>query len=154
MNYTGTLLVVKDIERSKQFYQNVLGLEIVKDFGSNVTLTGGIALQTLDAWYSFINKHAEDIVFENNASVLYFEEDEMDSFLEKLQSFSEISYVNPVIEYAWKQRIVRFYDPDRHIIEVSENQKLLIRNMLGEGLSPDEIAAKMDIPVDAVKACL
>ena len=39
MKYEGTMIVVKDIERSKRFYQEVLGLEVVKDFGANVTLT-------------------------------------------------------------------------------------------------------------------
>ena len=50
MKYTGTLIAVKDIEESKQFYHGVLGLEVVADFGANVTLTGGLVLQTLETW--------------------------------------------------------------------------------------------------------
>ena len=48
MRYTGILLAVKDMETSKRFYHDVLGLDVVADFGANVTLTGGIALQTLE----------------------------------------------------------------------------------------------------------
>lgn len=154
MKYEGTMIVVKDIERSKRFYQEVLGLEVVKDFGANVTLTGGVILQTLNAWKGFIQKQDSQILFENNAAELYFEEDEMDAFLEKLQQIPHIEYVNPVIEYSWGQRVVRFYDPDKHIIEVGENMTLFVRNLFGDGLSVDEIAAKMDVPVDFVRSCL
>ena len=35
MKYTGTLIAVKDIEKSKQFYHDVLGLDVVADFGAN-----------------------------------------------------------------------------------------------------------------------
>ncbi len=154
MKYEGTLIVVKDIERSKRFYQEVLGLEVVKDFGANVTLTGGVILQTLNTWKGFIQKQDSQILFENNAAELYFEEDEMDAFLEKLQQILNIEYVNPVIEYSWGQRVVRVYDPDKHIIEVGENITLFVRNLFSDGLSVDEIAAKMDVPVDFVRSCL
>ena len=154
MKYEGTMIVVKDIERSKRFYQEVLGLEVVKDFGANVTLTGGVILQTLNTWKGFIQKQDSQILFENNAAELYFEEDEMDAFLEKLQQIPHIEYVNPVIEYSWGQRVVRFYDPDKHIIEVGENITLFVRNLFSDGLSVDEIAAKMDVPVDFVRSCL
>ena len=44
MKYTGTLIAVKDMEKSKQFYHDVLGMEVAADFGANVTLTGGLVL--------------------------------------------------------------------------------------------------------------
>ena len=56
MKYTCTLIAVKDMKKAKQFYHDVLGLEVVADFGANVTLTGGISLQTADTWKSFIHK--------------------------------------------------------------------------------------------------
>ena len=54
MKYIGTLIAVKDIEKSKQFYHDVLGLDVVSDFDANVTLTGGVVLQTLETWQSFV----------------------------------------------------------------------------------------------------
>ena len=48
MKYQSTLLAVTNMERSKAFYCGLLGREIVADFGANVTLSGGITLQTLD----------------------------------------------------------------------------------------------------------
>ena len=64
MKYTGTLIAVKDMEKSKQFYHDVLGMEVAADFGANVTLTGGLVLQTLETWQSFI--HTSDVTLKSN----------------------------------------------------------------------------------------
>ena len=54
MKFKNPLLVVTDMERAVAFYQAVLGLHKIMDFGANVTLTGGVCLQTLDSWRQFI----------------------------------------------------------------------------------------------------
>lgn len=115
MKYTCTLIAVKNIEKAKQFYHDVLGLEVVADFGANVILTGGIALQTADTWKGFIHKQDEEIIFGNNACELYFEENDMECFTAKLNSKKSIEYVHPLFEHSWGQRVVRFYDLDKHI---------------------------------------
>ena len=48
MKHISTLIAVKNMEESKYFYHDVLRLNVVADFGANVTLEDGIALQTLD----------------------------------------------------------------------------------------------------------
>lgn len=47
MKFKNSLLVVTDIEKSIQFYNNVPDLRKIIDFGANVTLTGGLRLQAL-----------------------------------------------------------------------------------------------------------
>ena len=54
----------------------------------------------------------------------------------------------------WGQRVVRFYDPDGHIIEVGEKLDAVISRFMEQGLSTEETAARMDIPVDFVTAYL
>ena len=49
MNFQAALLVVKNMERSVNFYKEVLGLRVTMDLGANVTLTGGVALQTQES---------------------------------------------------------------------------------------------------------
>jgi len=154
MKYTSTLIAVRDMKKSKQFYHDVLGLEVISDFGANVTLTYGIALQTLDTWKDFIHKKIEEVVFQNNAVELYFEEDDIDTFVSKLSAFEDLEYVHPLFEHPWGQRVVRFYDPDKHIIEVGENMVMVVRKFIGDGLSVQETANRMDVPVDYVKSCL
>jgi len=81
MTYKGSLVAVQDIEKAKDFYQTVLGLEVMVDAGVHVQLTGGLFLQTVDTWAEFIHKKEDEITLENNASELYFEVDDMDDFI-------------------------------------------------------------------------
>ena len=151
MKYTSTLISVADMEMSKQFYHNVLGLNVVADFGANVTLEGGVVLQTLDTWKSFIR--SDKVILPNNAGELYFEEDNIDAFCNHLKSF-EISYVHELFEHRWGQRVVRFYDPDKHIIEVGEKLDAVIFRFMKQGLSVEDTAVRMDIPIDYILSCL
>ena len=154
MKYKGTLIAVRDMERAKKFYHDMLGLEVVDDFGANVILTGGIFLQTADTWTGFIRKADADIVFENNASELYFETDDMDGFARKLEAASDVVYLHPIIEHSWGQRAVRFYDADGHIIEVGEKLSMVVKRFLESGLSVEETAKRMDVPTEYIQACM
>lgn len=154
MKFTSTLIAVSDLEKSKKFYHDVLGLDIIADFGANVTLTGGVVLQTLETWKQFINKNEEQIIFKNNSMELYFEEDDMDKFIEKLNKFKDIVFVHELIEHSWGQRVVRFYDPDMHVIEVGENIKMVVKRFIQSGLSIEETAVRMDVSVEFINSCL
>ena len=151
MKYISTLIAVLDMKKSKQFYHDVLGMKVVADFGANVTLDGGLVMQTMDTWKSFIR--TDKVLLPNNAGELYFEEEDLDAFLENLKQF-DICYVHPLFEHRWGQRVVRFYDPDRHIIEVGEKLNTVILRFMEQGLSAEETAIRMDIPLDFVTACL
>ena len=163
MKLKNPLLVVRDMERSKTFYREVLGLHVVMDFGANVTLTGGLCLQTLDTWTDFLGKEAEEIRFGANDSEVYFEEDDFDGFLahlvgcadvvKKLERMPDIVSLG-VVEHGWGQRVVRLYDPDRHIIEVGENMKSVCRRFRDQGMTPEQIAARMEVPLKFVTGCL
>lgn len=154
MKFSGLLIVVSDMKKSKLFYSEVLGLDVILDFGANVTLTGGVVLQTKDSWTGLIHKSKNEIFFGGNDSELYFEEDDFDNFILKLRQIPDICYVHPVIEHSWGQRVVRFYDPDKHIIEVGENLNKVVRKFLNKGMSIENIATKMDVSIDYVKSCL
>ena len=45
MKLKSLLIVVKDIERSRQFYHDLFGLELVLDNDGNMILTEGLVLQ-------------------------------------------------------------------------------------------------------------
>ncbi|MBU5228018.1 VOC family protein [Clostridium senegalense] len=154
MKFLNPMIVVSDMEKSKQFYYKVLGLEVVVDFGANVTLTGGIALQTKDTWSNFIHKQDSEFFFGGNVAELYFEEDDFDGFIQKINSIEGINYVHTIVEHSWGQRVIRFYDPDKHIIEVGENIIMVVKRFLNSGLSIEETAIRMDVSVDYIKSCL
>ena len=110
------LIVVKDIEKSKQFYHDLFGLDVVLDNGGNVILTEGLVLQDRKIWESFLEK---EVILRSTSTELYFEEYELDAFVEKLERlYPRIQYVNKLMTYSWGQKVVRFYDPDGNLIEV------------------------------------
>ena len=151
MKIKNSMLVVADIDKSVEFYIKVLGLHVIMDFGANKTLTGGLVLQTLKTWQEFIG--TDDVSFGSNNSEIYFEEDNFDAFAENLKT-CDVKYVHPVKEHAWGQRVVRIYDPDNHIIEIGENIKVVCKRFLDNGMTPEQVAERMDVPMKFVKACM
>ena len=151
MKLQNPLLVVTDIDKTVEFYKKVLGLHVITDFGANKTLTGGLCLQTVESWKEFID--TDEILFGANNAEIYFEEDDFDKFAENLKDF-DIEYVHPVKEHEWGQRVVRFYDPDRHIIEIGENIKSVCRRFISVGMTLEQAAERMDVPLKFVKGCM
>ena len=116
MRLKNFLIVVKDIERSRQFYHDLFGLQKVVDLGGNMILTDGLVLQEEQYWKDFLGK---DIIRENNACELYFEEPDIEGFIEKLEGYYlDVKYVNRLMTHSWGQKVIRFYDPDGNLIEV------------------------------------
>lgn len=50
--------------------------------------------------------------------------------------------------------MVRFYDEDEHIIEVGEDMKVVTKRFINQGMSIEETAKRMDVPVGYVKRLL
>ena len=50
--------------------------------------------------------------------------------------------------------IVRFYDPDKHIIEVGENMKVVCKRFLDSGMTPEQVAKRMNVPMKFINACM
>ena len=118
MRLRNILIVVEDIEKSKKFYHDLFGLDTILDNDGNVILTEGIVLQDEKIWKSFLEK---EVIPENNACELYFEESDIEAFVEKLEKlYPDIKYVNQLMTYSWGQKVVRFYDLDGNLIEVQK----------------------------------
>lgn len=116
MKLKNILIVVKDIEKSKQFYQDLFGLDMVLDRDGNVILTEGLVLQEEKIWRKFLDK---DIIVKSNSCELYFEERDIEAFIEKLEKkYPEVQYVNRLMTHSWGQKAIRFYDLDGNLIEV------------------------------------
>ena len=110
------LIVVKDIEKSRKFYHDVFGIELMHDNDGNMILTEGLVLQDEKIWKSFLNR---DIVPKSNSCELYFEEQDIEAFIDKLEKlYPSIEYVNRLMTHSWGQRVIRFYDLDGNLIEV------------------------------------
>ena len=116
MRLKNILIVVKDIERSKQFYHDLFGLDVVLDHDGNMILTEGLVLQDEAIWKQFLG---QEVIGRNHASELYFEEKNIEAFVEKLEKrYPSVQYVNKLMTHSWGQKVIRFYDLDGNLIEV------------------------------------
>ena len=84
MKLKNVLIVVKDIERSRMFYHDLFGLEMILDNDGNMILTEGLVLQEEKYWKEFLGR---DISPENNSCELYFEESDIEGFIERLEKY-------------------------------------------------------------------
>ena len=82
MKLKNILIVVKDIEKSKQFYHDLFGLDVLLDNEGNMILTEGLVLQDEKIWREGLGK---DVVPESNSCELYFEERDIEAFAGKLE---------------------------------------------------------------------
>lgn len=154
MKFCSPLLVVTNMERSRAFYREVFGLRVISDFGANITFTGGLSLQTKESWENFIHKPADEIMFGGNDAEMYFEEDNLDAFLVRLDGLEGIEYVHPLQEHGWGQRAVRIYDPDGHIIEIGESMRVVCKRFLDEGMTPEQVAERTQMPERFIRNCM
>ena len=116
MKLKNVLIVVKDIEKSRKFYHDLFGIDLVLDNDGNMILTEGLVLQDEKIWKSFLDR---DIVPKSNSCELYFEEQDIEAFARKLEKlYPDIEYVTRLMTHSWGQRVIRFYDLDGNLIEV------------------------------------
>lgn len=132
MKLKNVLIVVNDIEKSKAFYKELFGLDVVLDNDGNMILTEGLVLQDAEIWKGFLEK---DIIPRNNATELYFEESNIEGFAKKLDEYQPpIQYVNRLMEHSWGQKVIRFYDPDGNLIEVGTPMRTRGKAVLPVGI--------------------
>ena len=47
--------------------------------------------------------------------------------------------------------MVRFYDPDGHIIEVGEAMETVVKRFRDSGMTDGQVAERMDVPLEYVR---
>ena len=129
MRLKNIVIVVKDIEKSRKFYHDLFDIDLVLDNDGNMILTEGLVLQDEKIWKSFLNR---DIVPKSNSCELYFEEQDIEAFIDKLEKlYPSIEYVNRLMTHSWGQRVIRFYDLDGNLIEVGTPMESIDSNLQG-----------------------
>ena len=152
MKYTCALLSVADINAARRFYEELFGLQLDLDYGKNIVFTCGLALQ--QDFDRLVGLPREAVEPKASNAEIVFEEEHFDDFLEKLKSIPHIAYLGGEGEHSWGQRVIRFYDPDGHMIEVGEAMKAVIERFLDSGMTLEATAVRIDASVDALKKLL
>jgi predicted enzyme related to lactoylglutathione lyase len=150
MQYQGTLIAVSDMEKAKQFYETVMEQKVIMDLGVHVAF-GGFSLQSNYA--ELVGADLPGKTQPNNFQ-LYFEVEDLDYWQDKISSTEGIEFIHKAKEYPWGQRVIRFYDYDKFIVEVAESMASVAKRFLAQGLSVAETADRTMYPVEFVKSLM
>lgn len=148
LKYICPLLVVADMRRSRNFYEQVMGLKVVLDFGENISFDAGFSIHLKSHYQSLID--GREVCFGSNNAEIYFESENMDE-IDFLLAKEGVEMVHAMREQPWRQRVVRFYDPDRHIIEIGESMEYLCFRLYSEGLTIAHISKTIMMAEDFVR---
>jgi catechol 2,3-dioxygenase-like lactoylglutathione lyase family enzyme len=151
MKYVCALIVVDDIDIAKDFYVRVLKQKIATDFGENVAFEGGFAIHQREHFQDLIENRA--VAPGGNNAELYFEDDDVDAIETELRT-EGVEFVHRTREQPWRQRVLRFYDRDRHIVEIGESLEFLAYRLWREGKTAEEISAITTMAPEFVKAAI
>ncbi len=147
MKFICPLVVVTDMDRSRNFYVNILKQKVKYDFGENLTFHGDFSIHLKTHFQDLIEHKA--IRSGGNNFELYFEMDEIEELFERLKAYN-VAFIHKIQEQPWRQKVMRFYDPDHHIIEVGESLEHLASRLHSEGMTHEQIAATTNMPLTFV----
>ncbi len=151
MKYICPLITVSDIKRSRDFYEDLLNQKVKYDFGENITFHGDFAIHLQSHYEMLIDN--KKVTYGGNNFELYFEYDDIEQIV-KLLMDNNVSFVHGIREQPWRQKVVRFYDPDKNIIEIGESLEYLAFRLKNEGLSIEQISKTTNLPIDFVTSLI
>ena len=146
--YSCVVLFVKNVEKSKIFYTELLGQEIKMDFGRCVEFIDGFSIWEISYAHKMMGLKEKAPTNKNNVE-LYFEINDLDKLFKILKN-EKIRFLHDIIEQPWVQRCFRIYDPDDHIIEFGEPMTVAIERLYNEGLTHNQIMKKTLMPKEIV----
>lgn len=151
INFHSTVIITKEFDKMKAFYQQVLQQEIDVDFGNCIGFKNGISLWKLNEDYTIAKKLGHTFNPSGNKNLeVCFDTDDYEEVVAKLKAHKLI-YLHDTIEEAWGQRTIRFYDPENNLVEIGESIPCFVKRFRNQGMSVEEVAERTSVPVDMVK---
>lgn len=152
IKFLSSVLFVKDIQASRNFYEHILSQTVENDFNLSVGYVGGFSI-----WQA---EHALQTIYGTPSGAgplgarnaeLCFDVDDLNAVYARVTQ-AKVKIVHPIIEQPWGQRVFRIYDPDEHIIEFGEPMSVVVLRMLSEGKSVEDVTRQTAMPLEVVQA--
>lgn len=154
MKFMGPIILVENLERSREFYEKILNQKVVYDFGVNVSFENGLAIH-LRTHFEEVHKMKDShkIIYGSNSMELNFETEEIDDIYNKLKLL-KVEFIYEMQEAPWGQRGITFYDLDKHIVSIGEAMEGVVKRLYSQGLTVDEVIEKTAMPKEFVEQSL
>ncbi len=126
VKFANTIVFVKDIEKSKNFYTEILGLKIVNDYGTVIMFEDHFVIHNSKSIIKTVFKtfNLRSIFKQGKKNILiYFESIQLNEIFEKVKK-SKVKIIHKIEKQAWGQQVFRFFDPDNHLVEIGEPFRL------------------------------
>jgi len=151
MKFMGPIILVENIELSRNFYEKILNQKVIYDFGVNVSFEGGLAIH-LRTHFEKTHKMKDSckISYGSNSVELNFETKELDYIYNELKQL-KVEFIHEMQEAPWGQRGITFYDPDKHIVSIGDAMEGVVNRLYKQGLSVDEVINKTAMPKEFVE---
>jgi catechol 2,3-dioxygenase-like lactoylglutathione lyase family enzyme len=119
--FYNTIVFVKDIEKSKKFYTDVIGLKIIEDCKTIIFFDNHFTIHNGNNLLSTVFKRSPFFNFSKGKKniEIYFETDDIEASYQTIVR-NKVKIIHGIERQAWGQNVFRFYDPDKHILEIGE----------------------------------
>ncbi|WP_368293889.1 VOC family protein [Dehalobacter sp. TBBPA1] len=152
MKYVCSLIVVKNMQRSRTFYEK-LGQKVKYDFGENIEFDGGFSIHLEEHFSKLLGIGQYNILKKSNNFELYFETEKIGRVYDEMKEVG-VEFIHEVREQPWGQRVMRFYDPDYHIIEVGESMESVAIRYFQSGMTVEDICRRTSLPGEFVQKAI
>lgn len=120
MKHVDTIILVEDIHRSKKFYTDVIGLEILHDWDAMIVFKDRFAIHQANR---LLPTHETSQICPKGKQgkgnvIVYFEIDDLQTAFADMQA-KGVDIIHGIVQLP-HQKIFRIADPDGHIIEIGE----------------------------------
>jgi catechol 2,3-dioxygenase-like lactoylglutathione lyase family enzyme len=154
LKFISPLIVVEDMTRSRQFYEQILEQKVKFDFGVDVAFEGDFTIHLKSHFQSLLGDAAKyPITSKAHNGELYFDSDDIESTYQRLQA-AGVEFIEGIREQPWGQRAMRLYDPDGHILEIGEPMDVTVRRFHRQGWSTERIAEKTGMPLEFIEGAI
>ena len=156
IQFKGPAAYVRDLDRSRAFYEDVIGLRVERIMSHEgkaiaVAYTAGLSIWAAD--------HAFRVIFGSSPAAFAaserptwenaFEVEDVKAMYERATR-ADSRFAHPLRELPWGQRTFRVYDPDGNILDIGETHEAAVRRMVAEGMPRERVAEKICLPLETI----
>lgn len=154
IRFHSPVLFVEDLPKERHFYENVLQQEVDFDFGACILFKCGLSIWKPAAEH-IVSQYYQSKLEEKgkNQIELCFETEEFENLYERVKSLN-LDFLHDRIEEPWGQITIRFFDPEKNLVEIGESTPCFVYRMFTEGMSVHDISSKTGIIPEQVELFL